>query len=112
MVIGFLILLLGIINLRKLSGANQKSENSSVLFFGGIYRYIRHPVYLGIVILMFFYSLYVFSVFKLISTLLLVVLLYFKSKQEEENLISTYSEYLDYKKRTGRFFPKKNHNKS
>ncbi|MBZ0327324.1 MAG: isoprenylcysteine carboxylmethyltransferase family protein [Altibacter sp.] len=111
-IFGILIILFGIVNLSGLAVSNSDRNKKTGEYFGGIYKYVRHPIYIGIAIVMFSYAIYVLSLIKLAATILLVILLYFKSKQEEKDLLKHFSDYKNYKKRTGRFFPKKNHHSS
>ncbi|PKP27121.1 MAG: hypothetical protein CVU03_00860 [Bacteroidetes bacterium HGW-Bacteroidetes-2] len=72
----------------------------------GLYKYIRHPIYTSILMLFLGYSIYQNSFYKLIITLVLGVLFYFKSKYEEKQLAIKFPEYLAYKNKTGRCLPK------
>lgn len=71
----------------------------------GIYAYVRHPIYLGIIVSMTSFSIYAVSPIKFMITGIMIVLLYFKSNFEEKQLVAQFSDYAEYKKSTGRFFP-------
>ena len=77
----------------------------SNLITHGLFKYIRHPIYSGILISAFSLALYLGSGYKLIIALLLLTLFYFKSNYEEKLLLQKFPEYRNYMKRTGRFFP-------
>lgn len=78
----------------------------SKLIQNGAYKIARHPIYTGILMSFFGYALIVDSVYKLMIVALLFVLFYFKTIYEEKKLDNFFPEYSEYKKRTGRFFPK------
>tara|TARA_R100001369_G_scaffold92146_2_gene135723 strand:- start:6873 stop:7331 length:459 start_codon:yes stop_codon:yes gene_type:complete len=102
---GFVVIFLGILNLNDdLSGINPKKGKPMV--FNGIYRHVRHPIYSGILISMLAYALFTGSVFKFILTLVMGVVFYYKSSNEENWMLKKYEQYRVYKEKTGRFLPK------
>ena len=108
--IGLLIILLGILNLNESISVFPSPKKDSSLISNGIYRYIRHPIYAGILIAMFAYSVYDVSIIKFLITTALAIVFHLKSSFEEKLLIERYKEYDDYKNKTGRFFPKRKNN--
>ena len=81
-------------------------KKGSKLVQNGLYKYVRHPIYSGILIALFGYGLYTSSSYRLIISVTLLVLFYHKSRYEETRLQFTFSDYKSYQKTTGRFFPK------
>ncbi len=75
------------------------------LVSSGMYKWMRHPIYSGILIAGFGFALYAGSGFKLLIILFLYILFYYKSNYEESLLMEKYPDYPAYRKRTGRFFP-------
>lgn len=69
----------------------------------GAYKIARHPIYTAILFAGFGYAVYQVSWYKMIITLVLLILFYFKSLYEEKLLTDHYSEYSNYKKKTRRF---------
>ncbi|WP_456866125.1 methyltransferase family protein [Galbibacter sp. BG1] len=69
----------------------------------GAFRISRHPIYTALVFSAMGYAIYQESLVKLLITLVLFILFYFKSRYEEKLLGQTFSEYDDYKKKTRRF---------
>ncbi|MFC1508246.1 methyltransferase family protein [Candidatus Omnitrophota bacterium] len=73
----------------------------------GAFRYIRHPLYLSVII---FYFGLIFSTFSLISSALLILIIAFYNfiaSYEEKLLEERFREdYMQYKRRTGKWIPK------
>jgi protein-S-isoprenylcysteine O-methyltransferase Ste14 len=75
---------------------NYKGE----LITYGIYKYIRHPMYLSFIFWLIGYPLYTEGLFSLIVAPLLALNVIFWKKNEEKMLIKVYPEYNEYIKRT------------
>ena len=73
---------------------------------GGIYKFVRHPIYLSNILLLF--GIFIISgSFLIIGNFLLLVVFYTISAfREEKYLINKFPEYLSYSKKTGMFIPK------
>ncbi|QRR01612.1 methyltransferase family protein [Dyadobacter sandarakinus] len=71
----------------------------------GIYKYIRHPIYSGIFLLTSGYGLQATDSLRVIISLALLLLFYFKSRYEEKMLVAFYDDYRQYRSHTYRFFP-------
>ena len=71
----------------------------------GVFAYVRHPIYAGILLSAVGGSIFTQSVYRLIITVLLLMLFYFKSRYEEELLLQQFPAYTDYRRRVGRFGP-------
>lgn len=71
----------------------------------GVYRSIRHPIYAGLILAAFGWSLFSGSPLAALVALLLGVVLDLKSRREEEWLLERYPEYREYRERTRRFVP-------
>ena len=108
--LGGLIIVLGVINLNENITPFPSPRRDSSLISGGIYKYIRHPIYSGITLAMFSYALFSGSVGRLFISVILFMVFYFKSELEEKLLIERFPKYSIYKKATGRFFPFKKPN--
>lgn len=102
-IIGFLIIVIAILQLNKNLSPFPTPKSNSELIQTGLYKYMRHPIYTGILIMFFSYALYVNSSFKLIIAFILFILFYFKSSYEEERLQKIFPKYQLYKKSTRRF---------
>ena len=84
---------------------SPRPDEKSKLITSGVYKYIRHPIYSGIILILTGISVYSLNFPRGLLTLLLLILFYYKSRYEEELLLLRYPEYRDYMKHTGRFFP-------
>lgn len=102
---GLLILLLALLQLNNNLSPFPTPKSSAELIQTGLYKFIRHPIYTGIIFLLFGYGIYCSSLFKIVISILLLILFYFKSSYEEKLLQSKYSNYSEFKKTRGRFFP-------
>lgn len=106
LVLGFLMVIISMLQLNKNLSPFPTPKLNSKLIKNGLFKYIRHPIYTGILLFTFGYGLYKTSSYKLIITLLLLILFYFKTKYEEELLINKFFDYKLYQKTAGRFLPK------
>ena len=105
-IIGLLIALLAILQLNKNLSPFPTPKNNSHLIQNGLYKYVRHPIYSGIIVFVFGSSVYFASVYKMSISFLLIILFYYKSKYEERLLENKFPNYSTYKVKNGLFFPK------
>jgi protein-S-isoprenylcysteine O-methyltransferase Ste14 len=90
---------------RRFSGLVAIQEGHE-LVTGGLYRVIRHPSYLGLLLLLFGWSLVFRSAFGVLLTFVLVPPLVARMNSEEALLESEFGErYADYRRRTWRLVP-------
>jgi protein-S-isoprenylcysteine O-methyltransferase Ste14 len=87
---GFLLFLATVIWWRWFKLWQQKDRNQLVTY--GLYRYVRHPLYLAIIILSFAVTFLMQSLIFLLFTLLTSVILYKEAENEEKQLIKIYDE--------------------
>jgi protein-S-isoprenylcysteine O-methyltransferase Ste14 len=87
---------------------DKKVSNHKTLIKTGIYRYVRHPMYLASLITVLGFGILtanwiIFS----ISFLFLLIFYIYKVPKEEKFLINSFGKkYIKYKKETWGFFPK------
>ena len=72
----------------------------------GLYRWVRHPIYTGLIAFAIGRTIISGNVLTLVACITLVALLFFKSRWEEEHLNRRYPEYEKYARATGRFVPR------
>lgn len=103
---GFVISVLSVLQLNKNLTVFPTPKIRTELVTFGLYKVSRHPIYTGLILFVFGYAFYKASVFKVLIAFILLLLFYFKTKYEEQQLLAWFSNYKSYKKNTGRFFPK------
>ncbi len=104
--VGIAILGIALLQLNKNLSPFPTPKDGSELIQNGIYSLVRHPIYSGILFVVFGYGLYSESIYKLIISFLLLLLFFVKSDFEEKKLSEKFTEYSSYRKVSGRFFPK------
>lgn len=69
----------------------------------GIYQHIRHPIYTSNLTLLFGAFVSTGSLFVLLNFLILLFFYYRSANKEEVDLLTRFSDYKDYQKKTGMF---------
>ena len=82
-----------------------KLKDNATLITTGIYSYIRHPMYLSVIIMMFSIVVASFSILEIFLFLVLIFVLWLKAKREEHLWSGHNKDYMLYKKRTKLFLP-------
>jgi protein-S-isoprenylcysteine O-methyltransferase Ste14 len=77
--------------------------SSGRLLTTGAFRLSRHPIYTALIFAGFGYAIFQTSLYKVVITLMLLILFYYKSVYEEKLLCHKFPEYHGYKKKTRRF---------
>jgi len=101
MAVGAFLSAVGIATLGKSFGISAAARKP---VFHGIYKYLRHPVYLGELISYLGVMIFRFSWGALGVYLVFLVLQILRARIEEEKLEKIFPEYGDYRERTS-FFP-------
>jgi protein-S-isoprenylcysteine O-methyltransferase Ste14 len=102
---GVLMIALAIIQLDKNITPFPAPVEGGSLIQTGLYRFIRHPIYSGIILAALGFGIASSSAWKTGIGIALWVLFYFKSRYEESLLLKKFPEYERYRNMTGRFFP-------
>lgn len=102
-IVGFFIALTAVLQLNKNLSPFPTPKEKAVLLETGLFQLVRHPIYAGLLLLVFGYGIYVDSIYKVLISSLLLMLFYFKTNYEERQLIKKFPEYVAYKRKTGRF---------
>jgi len=84
---------------------NPEVAEGSKLVTKGIYRYIRHPMYLGLILVSISLVLDYLTFFRIILFDLLVLNQILKLNYEEKLLEKHFKDYDEYKKKTKRLIP-------
>ncbi|MCL9770530.1 isoprenylcysteine carboxylmethyltransferase family protein [Flavobacterium sp. HXWNR69] len=104
--IGCLISIVSVVQLNTNLTVFPTPKSASFLITSGLYSFSRHPIYSGLILFTFGYSVYQSSIYKFIISLVLLILFYFKTQYEESQLQTKFHDYLEYKQKVGRFFSK------
>lgn len=103
--VGFLWVLLAIMSMNTLVSPFPSPKEGMQLQTKGVYAFSRHPIYTGILILLYAWGVSQASEYKIAIGLVFHVFIYFKAKYEERLLNNTFPEYRNYQNTTGMFFP-------
>lgn len=72
----------------------------------GMYQYMRHPLYAGLILLSFGLAAVTYSETRLVLALLLQMILTYKARKEEEGMLEAHgAAYEEYMREVDRFFP-------
>ena len=104
-ILGASIVIIAILQLNENLSPFPTPKVNGQLITHGLYKYVRHPIYSGIIITMIGFSLFTTSLSRLIITLVTYVFFYIKADYEEKLLANKFPEYPSYKKRTGKIWP-------
>ncbi len=104
---------LGVISVYTYAGVNRRLIHASPdpapstrMVDVGIYSWVRHPVYAGVILGSFGLALLRGSLWTLAVAGALTLFYYLKSRYEETLLIQAYPGYAAYRLRTGRLVPR------
>ena len=104
-VVGGLIMVVGATALGRGLTAAPLPNAHAELRTGGLYRFVRHPIYTGLLLVMGALTVASGSALRLFVLGLLVVLLARKARWEETRLAARFPRYTEYAARTPRFVP-------
>ena len=99
-------MLLSFLGLGSSLTANPVPKDNSQLVTDGLYKFVRHPIYTGLLLLGLSLVITAGVFPHILVWLLLAVLLNYKAKFEESLLQKRYPEYFEYASKTGRFIPR------
>lgn len=104
-VAGLAVMVVGATALGRGLTATPLPNEHALLRTGGLYRFVRHPIYGGLLLTMASVTVASGSVFRLLVLGLLVLLLTLKARWEEARLAHRFDGYAAYAARTPRFAP-------
>lgn len=104
-VVGILLMVVGATSLgRGLTAAPLPNEHAK-LRTGGLYGYVRHPIYTGLLLFAIARSLTQGSGWVAAACVGLIALINLKARWEERHLAQRFPDYLPYARHTPRFIP-------
>ena len=74
-----------------------KPKPSGEFIQSGLYRFVRHPIYFGVILVCFGWAGIEQTLYTLVLAIILLIFFDLKSRQEERWLIQKFSEYAEYK---------------
>lgn len=108
---GTAVLLVAAVNLGRSLTALPTPATRATLRTGGLYRFVRHPIYTGLLAMVFGGAVTSGSGLRLLLAVALLALLAGKARWEEDMLRRRYPAYEDYARRTPRFLPRLRRNR-
>jgi len=106
MFLGFVILAFSALALGKSLTAHPMPSKNAVLVTDGLYKFVKHPIYSGLILLAFGLTIAGGFFPHTLFFIALLLLLNYKASFEEKLLTATYPGYPEYSKKTGRFIPR------
>lgn len=104
-VVGLAVMVIGATGLGRGLTATPLPNAHAQLRTGGLYRFARHPIYSGLLLMMASITVASGSGFRLLTLGVLVLLLNLKARWEETRLTQRFEGYASYAARTPRFVP-------
>jgi protein-S-isoprenylcysteine O-methyltransferase Ste14 len=103
--LGGLMAMAGVLSLGSNLTAVPHPKDDAVFVASGAYRFVRHPIYSGIILGSVGWSLFTHSLLALFLSLVLFIFFNIKSRREEQWLCEKYTDYPAYQKRVRRLIP-------
>ena len=103
--LAFLVMGIAVINLGKNLTPLPCPKDDAVLIQAGLYRYVRHPIYFGVLLAALAWLLIFPGVYVLAYAIALFVLFDIKAKREEVWLVERFPTYKDYQRRVKKLIP-------
>ena len=104
--IGAAILIISLVQIRDSLKITPEPKPNANFISTGIYKYVRHPIYSGLITFGFSEVIGKATLTILVAFLILLVDLIIKFRYEDSLLIEAYGEATEYQKRVGALFPK------
>ena len=82
-----------------------KPKQNGELIRTGLYRFVRHPIYFGVILVCFGWAGIEQTLYTLVLAIILLIFFDLKSRQEEIWLTEKFSEYDVYKQNTKKLIP-------
>jgi protein-S-isoprenylcysteine O-methyltransferase Ste14 len=100
-----LIMVIAVINLGKNLTPLPCPKDNAVLIQDGLYQFVRHPIYFGVLLAALAWLLIFPGIYILIYAIGLFFLFDIKARREEVWLIERFPDYRDYQRRVKKLIP-------
>jgi protein-S-isoprenylcysteine O-methyltransferase Ste14 len=104
-ILGTLIALRAAINLGKNLTPLPRPKENAELVQAGLYRWVRHPIYFGVIVLSIGWGLIQQSTLVWLYVLIIAIFFDIKSRKEEQWLVERFPAYADYQGRVRKLIP-------
>ena len=104
-ILGTVIALIAAINLGKNLTPLPRPKENAVLIQLGLYQFVRHPIYFGVIMLSIGWGLIQQSILVWLYIVIIAIFFDIKSRKEEQWLVERFSAYTDYQERVRKLIP-------
>jgi len=98
--VGLAIIAWALRTMGKVMQVSPEPKAEGHLITGGVYRWLRHPMYTGMTLIVIGLSMRRPTTWTVVAGVALVVMLHFKARYEERMLAARYADYDAYRKGT------------
>lgn len=103
---GVIIRFLGLKEIQKFFSQKIELDVNHVVIATGIYKHIRHPLYLGLFVMAVGVILYWINIYSILGFFILILGFFIRITKEENFLMKNLNGYKEYAKKTSRVLPK------
>jgi protein-S-isoprenylcysteine O-methyltransferase Ste14 len=104
-ILGTVIALIAAINLGKNLTPLPRPKENAELIQHGLYRFVRHPIYFGVIVLTIGWGLIQQSALVWLYVIVIAIFFDIKSRKEEQWLVERFSNYAGYQGRVRKLIP-------
>jgi protein-S-isoprenylcysteine O-methyltransferase Ste14 len=104
-ILGATIALIAAINLGKNLTPLPRPKENAELVQGGLYRFVRHPIYFGVIVFSIGWGVIQQSMLVWLYVFMIAIFFDIKSRKEERWLVEQFSAYAGYQRRVRKLIP-------